>query len=139
MERTAEEAAPQLPRAQSCSLLLRTCGLGRLTHLARLLPPAATDAFAAAADNAVLEAFQNIAQLDGLSPTQRRQARVSLRLLLSTQERDERALEERTLFSRERLPAGVHAGFHDLREHDDLALNGDRLSLYSLILLKARC
>ena len=79
VERTAEEAAPQLPRAQSCNLLLRVCGLGRLTHLARLLPPAATAAFSTAADDAVRKAFQRIAQLDELTPAQLKQARLSLR------------------------------------------------------------
>ena len=49
LERTAEEGAPHLPRAQSGNLLLWACGLGRLTHLTRLLPPAATADFAAAA------------------------------------------------------------------------------------------
>ena len=79
VERTAEEAAPHLPRAQSGNLLLRTCGLGRLTHLTRLLPPAATAAFATAADNAALAIFTKLANLDDLTPLQQQQARLSLR------------------------------------------------------------
>ena len=54
VERTAECAAPHLPRAQSGNLLLGGCGLGRLTRLTRLLSPAATKAFAEAADAAAL-------------------------------------------------------------------------------------
>jgi len=79
VERTVEEAAPHLPRAQSGNLLLRTCGLGRLTHLTRLLPPAATEAFATAADNAALATFTKLASLDNLTTLQQQQARLSLR------------------------------------------------------------
>jgi len=79
VERTAEEAAPHLPRAQSGNLLLRVCGLGRLTHLTRLLPPAATAAFAAAADGAALATFAKLAGLDDLTPLQEKQARLSQR------------------------------------------------------------
>jgi len=79
LELTAEEAAPHLPRGQSGNLLLRTCGLGRLTHLTRLLPPAATAAFASAADAAALATFTKLAGLDALTPLQEKQARLSLR------------------------------------------------------------
>ncbi len=79
VEWTAEQAAPQLPRAQSRNLLLRTCGLGRLTHLARLLPPAKTADFAAAADKAVEATFARVGQLDALTPQQAAQTRLSLR------------------------------------------------------------
>ena len=57
LEDTAVQAAPNLPRVQSAALLLRVCGLGRLTHLTRLLPPAATEAFAAAAVKATLDTY----------------------------------------------------------------------------------
>ena len=66
VERTVEEAAPHLPGAESGNLLLRTCGLGRLTHLTRLLPPAAPAAFAAAADGAALAPFATLALLAAL-------------------------------------------------------------------------
>ena len=79
LERTAEEAAPHLPRAQSATLLLRTCGLGHLAHLTRLLAPAATADFAWAADEAALATFARLARLDELTPTQARQARLSVR------------------------------------------------------------
>ena len=78
VERVAEDAAPHLPRTQSAFLLLRVCGLGRLTHLARLLPPTATAAFTKAADNAVLASFTRLAQLDGLTEQQAEQAQLSL-------------------------------------------------------------
>ena len=55
------------------------CGLGRLTHLTRLLPPAATADFAAAADNAALATFTKLAGLDELTALQEQQARLSLR------------------------------------------------------------
>ena len=79
VERVAEDAAPHLPRAQSGNLLLRTCGLGRLTHLTRLLPPAATAGFCLEADDAAPATFSKLAHLDALSPTQARQARLSVR------------------------------------------------------------
>ena len=79
LERTAEEAAPHLPRAQSATLLLRTCGLGHLAHLTRLLAPAATADFAWAADEAALATSARLARLDELTPTQARQARLSVR------------------------------------------------------------
>ena len=60
MEGVAENAAPHLPGTQSAFLLLRVCGLGRLTHLARLLPPAATAAFTKVADEAVLVLFLSL-------------------------------------------------------------------------------
>ena len=78
VERVAEDAAPHLPRTQSSFLLLRVCGLGRLTHLTRLLPPAGTAAFTAAADAAVLASFTRLAQLDGLTEQQAEQAQLSL-------------------------------------------------------------
>ena len=72
-----EQAAPSLPRAQSAALLLRVCGLGRLTHRTRLLLPAATEAIATAADAATLETYTRLLRLDPLTPRQRRQARLS--------------------------------------------------------------
>ena len=54
------------------------CGLGRLTHLARLLPPAATAAFTKAADEAVLASLTRLGQLDGLTEQQAEQAQLSL-------------------------------------------------------------
>ena len=78
VERVAEDAAPHLPRTQSAFLLLRVCGLGRLTHLARLLPPTATAAFTKAADDAVLASFTRLALLDGLTEEAAEQAQLSL-------------------------------------------------------------
>ena len=74
-----EEAAPHLPRAQSGNLLLRTCGGGRPTHLTRLLPPGATAAVAAAADDAALATFTKLAGLDDLTQLQQQRARLSMR------------------------------------------------------------
>ena len=79
VERTVEEAAPHLPRAQCGNLLLRTCGLGRLTHLTRLLSPRATADFASAADDAALATFAKLANLDALTPLQIEQAWLSQR------------------------------------------------------------
>ena len=70
LERTAAEAAPHLPRAQSCSLLSWSCGLGRLTNLTRLRLPAATGRVAAAADDAALATFTKLASLGGPTPPQ---------------------------------------------------------------------
>ena len=78
VERVAEDAAPHLPRTQSAFLLLRVCGLGRLTRLARLLPPTATAAFTKAADDAVLASFTRLALLDGLTEEAAEQAQLSL-------------------------------------------------------------
>ena len=78
VERVVEDAETHLPRTQSAFLLLRVCGLGRLTHLARLLSPAATAAFTKAADDEVLATLTRLAQLEGLTEQQAEQAQLSL-------------------------------------------------------------
>ena len=115
VERTAEEAAPHLPRAQSGNLLLRVCGLGRLTHLTRLLPPGATAAFAAAADDAALATFAKLAGLDTLTDLQAKQTRLSQRRggmgLRSLHERREAAWVGSWLTTLPRVRASCPAGW----------------------------
>ena len=127
VERTAEEAAPHLPRAQSGNLLLRTCGLGRLTHLTRLLPPAVTADFAAEADDAALATFTKLANLDGLTPLQQKQARLSLRRgglgLRSLHERRFAAWVGSWLTTLPRVRASCPAGWAD---KETLTRNGPR-------------
>ncbi len=63
-----EERTERRTGAQSGNLLLRTCELGRLTQLIRLLPPTATAAFAAEANDAALVTFAKFVGRDALSP-----------------------------------------------------------------------
>ena len=73
-------ASPHLPAAQAASLLLRSCGSSKITHLLRSTPPEKVHAAAGAFDTAVLEAYEKLANLDPLTDHQRTQCRLPLRL-----------------------------------------------------------
>ena len=73
-------ASPHLPAAQAAGLLLRLCGAGKLTHQLRSSPLADSRAAAAAYDEAVLEAYRELARLDPLQAGQQAQCRLPLRL-----------------------------------------------------------
>ena len=72
-------ASPHLPAAQTAGLLLRHCGTSKLTHLLRTSPPAASEAAAAAYDEALLAAYEEHAELDPLTELQQAQCRLPLR------------------------------------------------------------
>ena len=73
-------ASPHLPAVQVGALLLRLCGVGKVTHLLRSNPPAYTQRAAAAFDKAVFEAYEELVELDPLTVAQAMQCRLPLRL-----------------------------------------------------------
>jgi hypothetical protein len=75
-----ELASPHLPAVQSAALLLRLCGLGKLTHLLRSNAPPQTQGAARDFDTAVLHAYETLAALDPLTSEQALQCQLPLRL-----------------------------------------------------------
>ena len=72
-------ASPHLPAVQVAALLLRTCCVGKITHLLRTTPPASVEPAAIKFDEAVLRCYETVAQLDPLTPPQEAQCRLPLR------------------------------------------------------------
>ena len=82
LERLAELpvlASPHLPAVQAAALLLRLCGVGKITHLLRTNPPAQVSAAARSFDTALMQAYEAIAALDPMSSEQAEQCCLSLR------------------------------------------------------------
>ena len=74
-----EQASPHLPAVQSAGLLLRLCGVGKVTHLLRTIPPDSTANAALIFDEGVLASYETLAGLDPLTRQQRIQCQLPLR------------------------------------------------------------
>ena len=57
-------ASPHLPAVQASALLLRMCGATKVNHLLRTTPPRDVNPAAAAFDDALLNAYVELSQLD---------------------------------------------------------------------------
>ena len=64
-------ASPHQPAVQTAALLLRLCGCGKVAHLLRSCPPAATRPAAQLFDREVLSAYTRLARLDPSLSTKR--------------------------------------------------------------------
>merc|ERR1711969_313331 len=80
LEQVVQDAPPKGPRVQTAVLLLRLCGQGKATHLLRTLPPALTKEFAEDLDAATEATLERLCRLDALTPSQKEQLRLPLRL-----------------------------------------------------------